>query len=439
MTDSQPPGAPRSATSFPLTLIALMVGLVAAGLSQHLWPNDPENTLLWGCGAITATIALVEFLLLDGTRRASTGLAARALRAVDLADAVSRFLGLLLTLATIGLIYWLLPEYHGTFYRPYWHFLYTIAWPTLCLAPLYFLWIGRRLIAPSDPYRQLGRMLIGRDWDEIDYRALRAHCLAWTVKAFFLPLMVVYLIRQIDSAGAAFRTLSWNTTSLYHFFYELSFLIDLLFCVVGYSLSLRIFDTHVRSTEQTVLGWVAALICYQPFYSIVGNVYLRYDSPGIVWDTWLAGLPIVRTLWATAIIGLTLVYALSTVSFGLRFSNLTHRGIITSGPYSFTRHPAYLSKNLSWWLISVPFVSHTGWFDAVRHCGALALLNLIYFVRARTEERHLSRDPVYVAYSDWIREHGLFARLWPWSRHRASRAAASHDGPGSGPVPRLPG
>ena len=39
-----------------------------------------------------------------------------------------------------------------------------------------------------------------------------------------------------------------------------------------------------------------------------------------------------------------------------RFSNLTHRGIITNGPYRYSKHPAYLAKNLSWWLVSMPFM-----------------------------------------------------------------------------------
>jgi hypothetical protein len=51
----------------------------------------------------------------------------------------------------------------------------------------------------------------------------------------------------------------------------------------------------------------------------------------------------------------------------------------------------------------------------------LALLNLIYYARARTEERHLSRDPTYVAYALWIDQHGLLAglaRVLPFIRYR---------------------
>ena len=416
------PDIPRSASSFALSFIALLAGLITLALAQHQWPNDPERSLLCGGGAIALTMALVDLVFLKTIWRASSGLAAHTLRPANLGEAVLRFLGLLVTLATIGLVYWLFPEYHGTFYQPYWHLLQTLAWPTLCLAPLYFLWTGTRLVKQRDPYLQLGQLLLGRGWDRLDREALRSHWLAWTVKAFFLPLMVVYAEERITSTGGALRALSWNTWSAYQFFYELSFLVDLLYCVLGYLLTLRVLDTQVRSTEPTVFGWVVALVCYQPFYSVIGNFYLKYDEFTIGWEAWLSGFPVVHAFWAAVIIVLTMIYALSTVAFGLRFSNLTHRGIVTSGPYRFTKHPAYLSKNLSWWLISVPFISHIGWLDAVRHCVLLVFLNLIYFLRARTEERHLSQDPAYLAYSRWMDEHGMFRKL-TWLRARGSPGA----------------
>jgi protein-S-isoprenylcysteine O-methyltransferase Ste14 len=190
---------------------------------------------------------------------------------------------------------------------------------------------------------------------------------------------------------------------------------------------LRLFDSHIRSVEPTMSGWVIALMCYQPFYSAVGSAYFHYDDE-IYWDNWLEGWPTVRAAWAVAVVFLLIIYSLSTVSFGLRFSNLTHRGIITSGPYRFTKHPAYISKNLSWWLISVPFISAHGWVEALRNCGVLLLLNLVYYARARTEERHLSFDPTYVAYALWMNERGLlrfFARLLPFLRYKPPQAIAT--------------
>lgn len=415
---AEPTAPPRSVSCFTLNVVGLLMGLLAGAVSERLDPHDFGRALLVGIGAVALTIIAGDLFFLHVNRRGTTGLAASPVRPSSLAETGLRLLGLLVTLATIGVAYWLFPEYHGVFYEPYWQFLGAIAYPVLCLAPVYFFWVGRRIEPARDPYLLLGRLALGRGWREIDGRLLGAHGLAWTVKAFFLPLMVVYLSREIPTVAGTFGALSWDTMRWYSFGYELSYLVDLLFCVVGYTFTLRILDSHIRSTEPTALGWIVALVCYQPFYSVIGKQYLNYDESTLFWDVWLAPHPVVQTAWALAILTLTSIYALSTVAFGLRFSNLTNRGIVTSGPYRFTKHPAYLAKNLSWWLISVPFISRTGWLEALRHCTLLTGLNFIYFVRARTEERHLSRSPEYVAYAQWIREHGLFAWLRRLTRFR---------------------
>ncbi|MCG3776215.1 MAG: hypothetical protein JW395_3067 [Nitrospira sp.] len=96
----------------------------------------------------------------------------------------------------------------------------------------------------------------------------------------------------------------------------------------------------------------------------------------------------------------------------IRFSNLTNCGIITSGPYRWTKHPAYLAKDASWWLINIPFLPPDGSLaTAVKPFVMLGFVNLIYLLRAKTEERHLSQDPVYREYSEFIRQHGLFSYL----------------------------
>ncbi|MER9966389.1 hypothetical protein [Mesorhizobium sp. M0060] len=49
--------------------------------------------------------------------------------------------------------------------------------------------------------------------------------------------------------------------------------------------------------------------------------------------------------------------------------------------------------------------------EALRHSAILLGLNAVYALRAITEERHLSRDPDYVAYCDYIAENGAVALL----------------------------
>jgi protein-S-isoprenylcysteine O-methyltransferase Ste14 len=97
--------------------------------------------------------------------------------------------------------------------------------------------------------------------------------------------------------------------------------------------------------------------------------------------------------------------------FGTRFSNLTHRGILTNGPYRWTKHPAYIAKNLAFWLTFIPFIVSQNIGDSIRRCVLLGLLNYVYYLRAKTEEANLSTDPVYAQYSEWMKEHGIFRWL----------------------------
>ena len=172
------------------------------------------------------------------------------------------------------------------------------------------------------------------------------------------------------------------------------FTVDLLYAMVGYALTSRLIDAQIRSSEPTLLGWAVTLVCYTPFWGMLRPAYFDYDDAD-AWGTLLGGHPMLYTVWGSVILALLAVYVLSTIYFGTRFSNLTYRGLLSSGPYRLCKHPAYVCKNLSWWLIAVPVVSSQGWQAAVRNSLRLLLVNLIYFARARTEERHLGRYPEY--------------------------------------------
>ena len=62
----------------------------------------------------------------------------------------------------------------------------------------------------------------------------------------------------------------------------------------------------------------------------------------------------------------------------------------------------------------MPFLPAHGWEEAVRQSLMLLIVNMLYFLRARTEERHLSRDPDYVRYACWMNAHGMFCGLTRW-------------------------
>ena len=130
------------------------------------------------------------------------------------------------------------------------------------------------------------------------------------------------------------------------------------------------------------------------------------------WSHWLGDYPALLWINGMLLVILTGVYAWATIAFGLRFSNLTHRGILTHGPYSWMRHPAYVSKNLFWWLSTLPFfVTTDSVDDAIRNTVILALVSGVYGWRAITEERHLRSDSDYQDYAAWIDRNGWWARL----------------------------
>ena len=155
-----------------------------------------------------------------------------------------------------------------------------------------------------------------------------------------------------------------------------------------------------------MLGWLVCLVCYEPFFPAVSGAFVPYgdgEGPGRLVQEG-SGLFV---FWSLATLFFHAVYVWATVAFGPRFSNLTHRGIITTGPYRFTKHPAYLAKNAAWWLASVPAFVASGPADGLARAGMLAIISFVYVLRARAEERMLSVDPVYRAYAADVAQRGL--------------------------------
>jgi protein-S-isoprenylcysteine O-methyltransferase Ste14 len=232
--------------------------------------------------------------------------------------------------------------------------------------------------------------------------------------------MFVYLTNVIGEVfDASFWTGQASFMPFYGLAWKIAFAIDLVFGTLGYCLTFRLLDSHIRSSDPTLFGWAVTLACYQPFSRLFLNQYLDYQDD-FSWSTWLADIPVMQILWGSVTIALLAAHAWSVLTFGCRFSNLTHRGVLTHGPFRWTKHPSYLSKNLIWWLVSIPFISNGGFEEGVRNCLLLLGVNFIYFLRARTEERHLSRDPAYVAYALWIERHGALrsiGRIFPMLRY----------------------
>jgi isoprenylcysteine carboxyl methyltransferase (ICMT) family protein YpbQ len=362
--------------------------------------------------ALALSIGVLDTVFLKVHRRADSGLDFDRPFKFNLPRVVIKLLGLLITLETIAFAYWALPEYRGAFYHHLWEMLKFYWLYLVVIIVVYFSYIDARMRDPEDGYWQVGCLLLGR-WRKCDRATLKQFALGWLVKAFFFPLMFTYLVNDFTRLLSFTPSNFTNIVAIYDFLFLLTFSIDVLFAAMGYLMTLRLFGAHIRSTEPTLLGWSVAIVCYQPAWAFFSSHYLVYQD-GFAWGAWLSGWPSMMVLWVVLISMLNLIYLWSTVTFGVRFSNLTHRGILTNGPYRFTKHPAYIAKNLSWWLIAVPFLPIHGWDMALKQCAMLLGLNLIYYLRAKTEERHLSWDETYVSYALWMEEKGIFRHVANW-------------------------
>jgi protein-S-isoprenylcysteine O-methyltransferase Ste14 len=317
-------------------------------------------------------------------------------------NVILKLLALYLLLGLFGVMLHALSFYDQPRFLPT-RVAYNIFAPLLALMAIpYFCTVHRMQTDKQDEYYHVGLLLAGR-CAEVDWMKVRHFCLGWCIKLFFFPLMFWELTRTIGAIRSeTFSGVSFATIS------QLVYIADVVIASAGYLFTLRLFGWQIRSVNPFVSGWFFALLCYYPFFTIARQLGLAYED-GLIWSAWLANRPIPLLLWGSAILALKLCWVYAISPFGLRFSNLTNRGIITEGAFRWTKHPSYLSKNAFWWLIYIPFITHGPWHDAVRNCIILLLINMIYYCRAKTEERHLSEDPKYVEYARWINEHGLFA------------------------------
>lgn len=364
-------------------------------------------------------------------RRASTGIDWRApqrsLRAA-LDISLVKIAGLWATWLAIAIFYCVARWYWSDNYR-FAMDLFIAAAPWLLGASVpYVIWIDRRLAEPRDASYHFGQWVIGGAAGASDMEQVWHHARAWAVKGFFLAFMVSIVPGNFASV------VEWrwsdaiaNPVALAGFLVAIMFMVDVCIATVGYMLTFKPLDSHIRTANPYLSGWVAALICYPPFVLMGGGGPLDYHAGGAEWDVWTQGATTLQWILGGWLVLLTGIYAWATLAFGIRFSNLTHRGILTHGPYRWSRHPAYLSKNLFWWFSSLPFLTVTGSMtDMVRNCAMLALTNAVYFWRAKTEEQHLSADPDYRTYSEWMERNAPVPRFFAWvmGRERTARLKA---------------
>lgn len=387
-------------------LVARNFGMLMAAMGFPGWPERADGPLSALAAVAFCGVPMVLWSLCVEKvhHRASTGIDWSIARPVAevLDSSIVKIAGLWATWAGIAALYALCRWYWDGQYLFSMEIFSTAAIPLVIASVPYVIWLDRYLVNPRDGAWHFGAWIAGRDdWDGEE---IRHHLRAWAVKGFFLAFMISIVPGGFkDLVNMDFAAVATNPVLLANALITAMFVVDVQFATVGYMLTLKPLDAHIRTANPYLAGWVAALICYPPFILMNNGGPLDYHVATSDWAYWFEGQTALLWIWGAILVLLTGIYAWATVAFGLRFSNLTHRGILTHGPYRWTKHPAYLSKNAYWWLATLPFLVTSGSMaDMARNTALLALVSAVYYWRAKTEEKHLLADPAYADYAAWM-------------------------------------
>lgn len=179
------------------------------------------------------------------------------------------------------------------------------------------------------------------------------------LKFFFAPLMIHWLISH--AAGmvqgyertfvlGSFSGASLSEMPFFVFAFQAILFADVFFFTAGYLLESGYLKNRIVSIDPTASGWIVCLLCYPPFNAGTEGFFGWFASD----NPFLPNQPALTAVLNVSILVLMGVYAWASVALGWKASNLTNRGVVERGPYRFVRHPAYVTKNLAWWIGSIP-------------------------------------------------------------------------------------
>lgn len=282
-----------------------------------------------------------------------------------------------------------------------------LSFPFIIILSVYYVYfVDRRLIEPEDEYAKIGAMLNKKI--PVNKTVLRSFFLKTSVKIVFIPFMYSGFLGNLSIVLNTALQFNADAMSLLLFNFGIS--IDMLIGIFGYLFSSVIINNQIIDTDSNLLGWIFALLCYPPLVWIMRQVNDQQDN--LIWSDILPHGSMIFWLMFVVINLTWVVYWLATFEFGMTFSNLSYRRLINKGVYRYTKHPAYISKNIYWWLYTLPFmgvafVSVEWWKNVL----GLTFVSLIYYGRAKSEERHLMKFPEYRHYCNEIDKKGIFRWL----------------------------
>ena len=269
------------------------------------------------------------------------------------------------------------------------------------LSALYFY--NKRELSRRTRLFSLFYKLIRNKQVELTYQD-KTQLLFILVKFIFIPVMINFSVINFfailtnisalhDNSFYGISKIWFFSDKIYPLLLSLLFFLDTIVFSFGYLFEAEFLKNKIRQVETSFFGWIVALACYPPLNETI-STFASFSSNEMVGF----GNSIFTLFMRIILLFLLIIYVSATINLGTRASNLTNRGIVTHGVYKYVRHPAYISKNMIWWICIIPVIPNN-----IMVIFSLLFWSFIYYLRAKTEEKFLLNDVEYQQYCNKVK------------------------------------
>lgn len=401
----------------PLVSVAIIIGVFLAFYETEI--TDVHLTLL-------ITLFTSTYLFLSELTRAHWKLSERPRQASGTVfnRTVTKYVGVLVGILFIFFLVWLFPAYDNVIQMSRFN---DATFPFLVfIIPVSFfvIWATELILGEKrDGTYQFGLLARGKV-HEIDWTIFFDGVREWLLRCFFLLINFyasVFYLSNLRTYGLP--DVNGNFVDFITRLDLAIFGMIVLAILPGYIFASRLIGTDLKKVDRTWFGWAINLSCYPPLNAAVFAGWVRYMPPlevrtiynGVpAWAYNTLPDPILLYLVAGVIIFLALMHLWGEAILGIRAANMSSRGIITTGPFRFTRHPIYVSKCFQWAFLYLPVLSAVGFLNSLQSGILFLLVCAIYAGRALGEEKLLATDETYVRYAHYMDDKSVFAFVGRW-------------------------
>ncbi len=222
------------------------------------------------------------------------------------------------------------------------------------------------------------------------------------MRGYFIPFMIIQVYANIDNAirSSQYNFQGYNLFAILTWTSAILWLMDTTNASLSYCIESRWIENRSRSIDMTVGGWLVCLSCYAPMNNVTGLLFpfgplAAEKYPDSILFNDAAFIYSIKFLEISALIA----HVYADVSLGPSIANITFKRLQTRGLYGMIRHPGTTFKLLLWWVQSVFYIR----FWSIEYLSGHLMWNVIYILRALTEERHLKKFTEYREYMKKVR------------------------------------